>query len=473
MLRDWLGIEGAEPSYYALLGVAELETDEKTILQAGRTVKRKVRAYQIGIYRKQALTLLAEIGQAVSTLTNPEKKTAYDNALMDRWRKEAEDLARQHFAQGERTPAALEAWLTACRERDIPVTRLMPYLMRRLMVRADGRAKVGVHQLPLPIALWVYRDVGVLGQTLQVGPLEKRVESVKKAQRLLDIPQGIALLVAAEISGALRLFSDLRFVRQARDDPAMTLLRLGRRIQRYEGDVGKGKVLAAVARILGETKNDLDQALAHLDDAPVEMPRGHVGLRAARLARQHVRTLRERLAPAPAAVVDWVADRPQLLVPLAIAAGVAALLFAVLIVVGVLHLTRPGEPAVRAAGSTPAPAPGAPAAPGTPDVTPPEVPPIVPDWPDSALRPPETVPVDTPGSPTGTEAAPPATGLATDPTDTDWLEQFRQKYPAGRPPTTTPTDDAATNVKFFGVKGQKRKDGDPVEKKSPAPKPAP
>jgi len=479
MLRDWLGIATAEPSYYGLLGVPELETDEKTILQAGRTVKRKIRAYQIGIYRKQALSLLVEIGQAVSTLTNPEKRTAYNNSLMGRWRKVAEDLAREHLGQGERTPAALETWLTACRDRGVPVARLLPYLMRRVMARADGWARVGVHQLPLPVALWVYRDVGVLGQTIRIGPLEKRAESVKKAQRLLGIPQGIALLVAAEIAGAVRLFGDLRFVRQARDDPAMTLLRLGRRIQRYEGVVGKGKVLAAVARILGKTKDDLDQALAHLNDAPVEMPRGRAGLRAARLARRHVRTLWDRLAPAPTAVVDWVADRPQILVPLATLAGVTALLFAVLMVVGVLDLSRPEAPAVTAGVPGPAAvAPPAPETPTTPPVEPSTTAGVAPDWPDSVLRPPETVPVGEGGSPPAPgpslpETAPAETVPAVGPADADWLERFRKKYPVAQTSTVKPPRAPPTNLEFFGIKGERRKDGEPVEQKAPAPKPAP
>jgi len=199
MLRDWLGVETPEPSYYGLLGAAELETDEDVILQAARRVKRKVRAYQIGLYRKQALGLLAEVGQAVSTLTNPEKKRAYDNTLMATWREQAEALAREHLGQGDRTPAVLEAWLTACRARGVPVARLMPYLMQRVMARSQGWPKVGTHHLVLPAAVWIYRDVAVLGQCLEAGPLEKRVESVKKAQRMLGIPLGIARMVAEEV----------------------------------------------------------------------------------------------------------------------------------------------------------------------------------------------------------------------------------------------------------------------------------
>ena len=85
MYREWLGIANPAPSYYGLLGLPELETDDAAVLGAGRRVKRKVRAYQIGLYRKQALDLLAEIGQAVSVLTNARKKKAYDGELMARW----------------------------------------------------------------------------------------------------------------------------------------------------------------------------------------------------------------------------------------------------------------------------------------------------------------------------------------------------------------------------------------------------
>ncbi|MFO8012286.1 MAG: hypothetical protein R6X20_03165, partial [Phycisphaerae bacterium] len=334
MLREWLGVEMPEPSHYGLLGVPELETDEEAILQAARRVKRKVRAYQIGLYRKQALGLLAEIGQAVSTLTNPEKKRAYDNELMGRWRKQAEALAREHLGQGERTPEALEGWLTACRGCGLPVARLMPYLMQRVMARGEGWPKVGAHSLVLPVGVWIYRDAAVLGQCLEAGPLEKRIESVKKTQRMLGIPLGIARMVAEDVGRSVHVFSELRLVRQAKDNPEQTLLRLGRRIRRYGGDLGKGKVLAAVARLLGRKKSDLDHALEHIDEPPVEVPRTR---KAARAARQRVRSL----GGAPGAVAHWVGQRPQILVSVAVAVGIVALVLAVLVVVGVLHLYGP------------------------------------------------------------------------------------------------------------------------------------
>ncbi len=445
MLREWLGVEMPEPSHYGLLGVPELETDEKAILQAGRQVKRKVRAYQIGLYRKQALGLLAEVGQAVSTLTNPEKKRAYDNTLMGRWREQTEALAREHLGQGDRTPAALEAWLTACRARGIPVARLMPYLMQRVMARTEGWPAVGAHALPLPVAVWIYRDAAVLGQCLESGPLEKRVESVKKTQRMLGIPLGVARMVAEEVGRSVRVFSELRLVRQAKDDPERTLLRLGRRIRRYGGDLGKGKVLAAVARILGQTKADLDAALAHIDDSPVEV---HRGRKAARVARDRVRSLGGRLGGAGGAAVGWVADRPQILVSVAVAVGIVSLVVAVLVVVGVLELYGPASPEAEGAAADLA----APLTTGVGESA--GLSPVVPEG-----------TVESPG-----EAAPTAGGdeppdPAPEETSAEapaWLEQFRKKYPAGRPPV--PVEDAPPpDVKFFGVKGEKRGEGSPVQ----------
>jgi len=445
ILREVLGIETPEPSYYGLLGLPELETDEKAVLQAGRRVKRKVRAYQLGLYRKQALGLLAEIGQAVSTLTNPGKRRVYDNALVGRWRKEAEALIREHFGQGERTAEAMAAWLTGCRDRGIPVARLMPYLMRRVMSQAEGWPAVGLHQLPMPVALWTYRDVVALGQALEVGSLQKRVESVKKAQRMLGIPQGAALLVAEEIGRSVHLFGELRFVRQARDAPGLTLLRLGRRIRRYGGEVGEGKVLAAVARVLGKTKKDLDQALARMDEPIIEVPRRPAAKRAARLASQGVRTLGGRLGAAPAAAVHWVADRPQVLVPVAVVAGILSLLLAVLVVVGVVQLYRPEESGTGTETAVGGPAHGAgaqktPAAePGTAEG-----------------------PVEPPPEPSTAGSALTAPGPNASGSPPDWLKRFRKKYPASGP-APTKGRDTTSEVEFFGVKGEKRQGGSAAE----------
>jgi len=440
MLREWLGVETAEPSHYGLLGVPELETDEKAILEAARRVKRKVRAYQIGLYRKQALGLLAEVGQAVSTLTNPQKKRVYDNGLMAGWREQAEALAREHLAEGDRSAQTLEAWLGACRERRIPVTRLMPYLMKRAMVRVPDWPKVGVHEVPVPVALWTYRDVAVLGQCLKSGTLEKRVDAVKKAQRMLAVPPTAARLVAEEVGRAVDAFSRLRLVRQAQDDPEQTLLRFGRRIRRYGGELGKGKVLAAAARVLGKTKADLDEALTRIDEPVADMSRGRVAARAARRASTRVRGAGERLAGAPSAVVEWVADRPQILLPMAVVAGLVSLVLAVLSLVGAVKLWQPDQPA--APDGMPAAVPGVTAEkpePQTPDSGQATVLPLQPN-----VQPfPEPVPEGPP----------------------DWLEQFRKKYPATRPPAPK-TEEPPSDVEFFGVKGEKRMNGSPVEVKS-------
>jgi hypothetical protein len=457
MLRDWLGVAMPEPSYYGLLGVPELETDEKVILQSARRVKRKVRAYQIGLYRKQALGLLAEVGQAVSTLTNPEKKRAYDSSLMARWREQAEDLARQHLGQGERTPQALEAWLTACRERGMPVARLMPYLMKRVMARSDGWPTVGVHHLVLPAAVWTYRDAAVLGQCLEAGPLEKRVESVKKTQRMLGIPLGVARMVAEEVGRSVHVFSELRLVRQAKDNPERTLLRLGRRIRRYGGDLGKGKVLAAVARLLGQKKADLDHALERIDEPPVEVTRGH---KAARVAKERVRSL----GGVAGAAAGWVADRPQILVSAAVSVGIVALVLAVLVVIGVLHLSGPGTSEAGTDG---------------PDL----VPPVTTGMEGSAGQSPATTGTGTAGAGETEGGESPGTSAGTsqaghvrpEPAETDqeppaWLKQFRERYPVKRP--DLPKEEGPPpNVKFFGVKGEKRKDGSPVEPEPDTPAP--
>ncbi|MBE3069255.1 MAG: hypothetical protein IMZ66_03360, partial [Planctomycetes bacterium] len=334
MYREWLGIADPTPSHYTLLGVPELETDASAIQHAGRRVKRKLRAYQIGIYRKQALELLAEVGQAVSVLTNPEKKKAYDRGLLDRWRGLVEDLYHTHCRNGAGDPAAVEAWLGACAARSVPVTRLMPYVMRRLHRRARGWPASGEHRLSLPVNLWIYRDAVVLGQCLHVGTLETRVEAVKSVQKILTIPEGLARLVAEEVVRGLHLFSKDRLVARARHDPDAVLVRLGRRIRRYRGTVGEGgQALAAVARLLGKTPEDLKQALETIAAPSVALSPSRV----VRRARARLTAVGRRTWATPDRMVDWIAARPQVLIGLAVTAGAMAVLVACLVLAGILQ----------------------------------------------------------------------------------------------------------------------------------------
>ncbi len=450
MYREWLGITNPAPSYYGLLGLPELETDETAVLHAGRRVKRKVRAYQIGVYRKQALGLLAEIGQAVSVLTNAKKKKAYDGELMARWKGAVEELYQAHCDGEARDPAVLEAWLTACRSRGVPVTRLMPYMMQTLAKRFGDWPPSGDHGLGLPVNLWIYRDAVVLGQCLHVGTLETRIEAVKQAQKLLTIPEGLARLVAEEVGRAQHLFTRTRLVAQGKKNPEGILLRLGRRIRRFGGALGGGAVLAAVAGLLGVHKEDLDRAMGRMDERPVDLSAGQTAAVAARHARERLHGLGGLSGRAAA----WVKDRPQVLVGLAVAAGVMALVVAVLVVAGVVRLWQPEPPP----GSPPSPKPAAVA----PTPTPPK---------PAAVAP-------TPAPPSPARPLPAVEeGLA------DWLKEFQKKYPVAPPKPPAPSvppaqagDKPPSEVKFFGVKGDKRETGTPVEapkKPRVTPKPTP
>jgi len=451
LYREWLGITNPAPSYYGLLGLPELETDEAAVLGAGRRVKRKVRAYQIGLYRKQALDLLAEVGQAVSVLTNAEKKKAYDGELMGRWKETVEELYQAHCNGEASDPGVLEAWLTACRMRGVPVTRVMPYVMQTLTKRAADWPPSGDHGLGLPINLWIYRDAVILGQCLHIGTLDRRIEAVKQVQKQLTIPEGLARLVTEEVGRAQHLFVRARLVMQGKADPEGVLLRLGRRIRRFGGHLGNGNVLASVAGLLGVHKEDLDRAMGRMDERPVELSAGQAAAAAARHARDRLRGVGSLSGQAAV----WVKDRPQLLIGLAVVAGVAALLVAVLVLAGVVRLWQPD-----ASGPIPPPSPPS--------------------------SPPAVAQATVPPSP-GTQTLPPAPLPVVEDGRPDWLKKFQEKYPVGQPkPPTPPTppvppvqtggDKPPSEVKFFGVKGDKRDPGSPVEapKKPPVtPRPTP
>lgn len=477
--REWLGLSTAAPTYYGLLGVPELESDENAIQYAARRVKRKLRAYQIGLYRRQALEILAEVGQAVSVLTNPEKKRAYDNELLRTWRLTIEELYQTHCKTEVPEPAAVEMWLSACLARGVAVTRLMPRLMRILESRSKAWAPLGEAGVPLPICLWIYRDAIILGQCGRVGTLEQRVEAVKQVQKLLGIPEGLVRLMVEEVARGLHLFSKTRLVRQAQQKPEGVLLRLARRIRRFGGHIGpRSKLLIAVAMLLGKHKRDLAHVLEEVDELPVELSAAERASLQARRARDKVEEAGQRAREAKERARVWVASRPQILVGVAAVLGVAALVAAYLIAAGIWQPFREGA-------LPPGPAPVVAPTPPTPaDPTPVERPSVAGKDTAQAVPPDGVAPDLVPGlqdllnfiknRPTPKEPA--AAGP----------DSVLPPVKAPEPPTKvlvppvkpTPKDpkDGGSEIKFFGVDGKAAKPGDkdkPPDKDKPADKAKP
>lgn len=356
--REWLGIKCPGPSHYGLLGLPELELDPQVIQHAGRRVKRKLRAYQIGPYRKQALDLLAEVGQAVAVLTSEEKRAAYDRDLRGRWKSAVEELYRAHCDGAPPGAPVLETWLGACVARGVPVTRVLPAILRRMGASLKGWPPHGEHQLALPVGLWLYRDAVILGQCLHIGSLERRAEAVKHIQKTLGVTEGLARLVAEEVSRSLHLFARSRFVAQAKRDPEAYLVRLGRRVHRYGGHLGRrAEVLVTVAGLLGVPRKGLERVFEQVAE-----PAARVSA-----ARKAARAWRGATGEAKGAV-QWFRSRPQVaVVVLALVVGVAVLSLAVLVAGGVWNPWKGGaDVTAPPEESPPAPAPAAAPAPAPP-----------------------------------------------------------------------------------------------------------
>jgi len=454
--RDWLGIENPIPTYYELLGLPGLESDADAIFEAGREVKRKLRSYQAGRYKAQALELLADVGQAVSILTNPQKKRAYDADLLRGWRTAAVELYDRHLAGRVGDPAALQAWLTACRGRGMPVVRLMSVLLRDVRPRGSSWPNRGPHGVDLLTALGLYRDVVVLGQCVEAMPLAKRVQSVKRAQQALGIPEALARIVAEGMARSRRPFEALRLVRESQRDPEAVVLRLARRMRRCGGTVSpRNKALVAVARLLGQHRQDLPDLLDRLEDPTVDLS---PSVRAARLARRARAQAHGRARD----VRFWVVDHPQLLVVAAIAVGVLTFTLAVLVVLGVWHPwhepagailpppARPETEVVEPPALLPPPPDVTPAEPTSPSS---ETAPAVPsalgefirDYPAEGpapadTAPPETPPPDAPPETVPPDAPPPAVAPPPPPPSPE--------VPADTPP---PAPKKSAPGQFFGI----------------------
>jgi hypothetical protein len=325
LYRQWLGVRYSHPSYYGLLGLAELEPDEEVIQQAGRKAKRTLRAYQIGTYRAEALDLLQEIGQAVSVLVNAEKRREYDRDLRVRWTAAVRELYAA-LCEGDRRDAAmLEAWLKTCADRGVPVTRLLPSIIRGMGEHLEEWPPHGNHALPMPVNLWIYRDAVILGQGLKDVPLDRRASAVQHIQKVLGLSEGLARLVAEEITRDAPAFDRLRMLVRARRDPMGLLVSLGARVRRYGGQLGRtGKVVVAAASMLGVKRRDMTDAVERLTltRRPVAAAPAAPGPPRPDVARNvHVAARRLR---------DAVAERPRgLVIALAVLVGLAALAFIV------------------------------------------------------------------------------------------------------------------------------------------------
>jgi hypothetical protein len=286
--------------------------------------------------------------------------------------------------------------------------------------------------------MWIYRDAVVLGQCLSVGTLGRRVEAVKNAQKVLGISEGLARLVAEEVTGSLHLFAQGRFVSQAKRDPEAFLVRIGRRVRRYGGHLGRhGKALSAMAMLLGMPGHDLRAAFDRLAERETDLtPRERAVLK----ARKGWRRVRQ--------ITRLVLLSPQVLViSLAVLIGIAALVVAALVVGGMWEPWK---------GS---PSPVAPAPVSAQGVVP------------SATSP-EPLPSET---------------------DIQGLEDFIKRYPVGKeprtghtpgtgestpaqepPPKLRPPRKVKSPTKFFNVPAEGREPGEPAEAAPAAPpKPAP
>src|SRR5262245_14383720 len=81
--HEWLGlpVDAASPTYYQILGLAELESDARKIAQAGDRALTRVRGFRPGSHAKEWSRLLDEINSAKSCLLDAVVKKEYDRCL--------------------------------------------------------------------------------------------------------------------------------------------------------------------------------------------------------------------------------------------------------------------------------------------------------------------------------------------------------------------------------------------------------
>ncbi len=263
--RVWLGIQTTErpPSHYALLGVPELEDNVHAINEAARKAKKTVRAYQIGRYRPQALAILTEIGQAVDVLTHRDKKAAYDAHRLAVSLRKAEELFPQ--TDMDRPLDQLFAdWLTACARTGLPVVQILPDLMQWCLKRNFAWPRRGEEDLPLPMGLWLYRDVAIVARCVERGPFDRRAEAVKQIQQAAGLSESLSRLVVMEVFRRPQSFALTPEVRLAAERPRELLQQWVNRLAACDVIISqRSATFEAMAFVLG---------LAEEDGSPIAEP---------------------------------------------------------------------------------------------------------------------------------------------------------------------------------------------------------
>lgn len=216
----WLGIETAErpPSCYALLGLRELENDPAIIAAAARQARKMVRAYQIGKYRKEALALLREIGEATNVLLDLEKKAAYDEERL----RQATSQAKAGFPlpdAGRPPEEALAQWLTRAEQMGLPTLKLLPDLLRWCLEQPAAWPIAGPENIPLPLGLWLYFEAAVVGQCVERRSIDLRVAAVKRLQQLFGISEQLSRIINLDIGRRPQAFTDSEPVLLAAERP--------------------------------------------------------------------------------------------------------------------------------------------------------------------------------------------------------------------------------------------------------------
>ncbi len=249
----WLGVKTAErpPSCYALLGLRELENDPSAIAAAARQARKTVRAYQIGKYRKEALAVLREIGEAAEVLLNREKKTAYDQERL-RFATAAAKAAFTPPVPGRPPEEALAQWLARAEQAGLPTLMLLPDLMRWCLEQPTAWPALGPGNVPLPLGLWIYFETAVVGQCVERRSLDLRVAAVKRLQQLFGISEQLSRIINLDIGRRPQAFAESDVVVLAAERPRELMQQwLDRLALRHVDLTPDSKIYTALAQLLG------------------------------------------------------------------------------------------------------------------------------------------------------------------------------------------------------------------------------
>jgi hypothetical protein len=190
------------PTCYLLLGLGELTDDPNAVRRGADEQLAKLNRLVGSADNDDALALMAEIGEAIRTLTDPERKAAYDKPLFDvRWREFTRHRHQVMPGGHALTEAGRLEWVEMGIERNLPWREVYRHIDKVAAQAEQGgdtmRPAARLPNVSLEEATLIFRCLS-LGLELASEKSPDAYQRLAAAGQRLGLPEGAQVQISRE-----------------------------------------------------------------------------------------------------------------------------------------------------------------------------------------------------------------------------------------------------------------------------------